>query len=71
MKIRCPKCGKTGDFEGRRVGVVNDNVTQAESEESVLVPEGFRVVVFGWNSPYEYVACVDCGVGAIADREGA
>jgi len=64
MLARCPKCGQTGSVEGPAIGVSNDNVITVQTAKDVDVPDGFRIVVFGWKSPYENLCCMRCGVPA-------
>jgi hypothetical protein len=64
MNVHCPKCGKTGQLEALSCGVANDNLITFNPGLDVVVPEGFRVVVFGWRSPYEHLCCATCGVAA-------
>jgi len=64
MIARCPKCGRTGLLEGLTIGVANDNLITVAMAKAVEVPEGFRVIVFGWQSPYEHLCCMQCGVPA-------
>lgn len=63
MRICCPKCGTTADFEAPSIGTANDNLVSVD-ELPKDIPQGFRVVVFGWNSPYEYLCCSECGAPA-------
>lgn len=64
MDVRCPQCEQTGRFEAPAIAVANDNLIAFETAMGLDVPEGFRVVVFGWRSPYEHLCCVKCGVPA-------
>ena len=68
MHISCPKCGKAGCVDAPGIGVANDNLVTIEAALAIDVPEGFRVVVVGWDSPYEHLCCMKCGLPAKRSR---
>lgn len=61
IMIVCPTCGKHGEVDLTSTGSHDNDDCDVST---MLAPEGFRKVQFGWSSGKLHLFCTSCGTAS-------